>query len=158
MNQIMQPPAAELSSVEYAHQVVENFKTLYQTLSKDTVHSGIIEAVYSENIHFIDSFHDIKGRDAFIRYCESIYENVKYSRFTFHTEMVNSQQAMLTWTMNYAHPQLKGGSDIAVKGASHIKIDKGVYFHQDFVDGGELLYDHIPVLGWILQKIKNRMI
>lgn len=138
--------------------LVEDFKHLYQTLSAKNVHSGMIQQVYGEDITFIDSFHHIEGREDLIKYCESIYENVLYSQFIFHEELVNDHQAMLTWTMNYAHPRLNGGKNIEVKGSSHIRFKEKVYFHQDYVDGGELLYEHIPVLSWIIKKLKDRMV
>jgi len=138
--------------------LIEDFKHLYQTLCAENVHSGLIERVYTDDVIFVDSFHNIEGINNFIRYCDSIYENVKYSQFTFHEELVNEHQAMLTWTMNYAHPRLNGGENIEVSGASHIRFGDKIYFHQDYVDGGELLYEHIPVLSWVLKKLKDRMV
>jgi hypothetical protein len=144
--------------IESAKLLVENFKQLYQTLNKDNVHSGLLQNVYAHNINFVDSFHDISGIDSFTDYCESIYENVIYSRFDFHDEMISDHQAMLTWTMHYAHPRLNGGKDISVKGTSHIKFFEKVFLHQDYVDGGKLLYEHVPVLSWVIKKLKSRMI
>jgi hypothetical protein len=141
-----------------AHLLIEDFKQLYQTLNSNNVHSGLLQKVYSDDVNFIDSFHNISGIDSFIDYCESIYENVIYSRFIFHDQMVDENQAMLTWTMHYAHPRLNGGKDIAVEGSTHIKFSNKVYVHQDYVDGGKLLYEHIPLLSWIIKKLKNRMV
>lgn len=138
--------------------LIDNFKNLYQNLNKDTVESGLIEAVYSENMVFKDTFHEFENRSDFILYCHSIYENVIYSKFEFHETMISNEQAMLTWTMHYAHPKLKSGGNIAVKGASHIKFSNSVHYHQDYIDGGELLYEHIPVLSWVIKKLKSRMV
>jgi hypothetical protein len=145
------------TDIESAKILVENFKQLYQTLNVSNVHNGLLQKVYAQDINFIDSFHNISGIDSFTDYCESIYENVVYSRFDFHDEMISDHQAMLTWTMHYAHPRLNGGKNIAVKGTSHIKFSEKVFLHQDYVDGGKLLYEHIPVLSWIIKKLKNRM-
>lgn len=138
--------------------LVNDFKTLYQTLNSKNIHDGLIEKVYRDDIQFKDSFHQLNGLDEFTRYCDSIYENVIYSTFDFHEEMVSEQQAMLTWTMNYAHPKLNGGKNIAVKGSSHIRYTDKIYLHQDYIDGGELLYEHIPVLSWVIKKLKARMV
>jgi hypothetical protein len=139
-------------------QLVNDFKSLYQTLNKSNIHDGLIPKVYRHDIQFKDSFHELDGIDAFTQYCESVYENVIYSTFDFHDEMISDDQAMLTWTMNYAHPKLNGGNNIAVKGASHIRYTDRVYLHQDYIDGGELLYEHIPVLSWVIKKLKSRMV
>lgn len=138
--------------------LINDFKSLYQTLNKDTVESGIIERVYSGDMVFKDAFHEFANRADFILYCHSIYENVIYSKFDFHETMISNEQAMLTWTMHYAHPKLNAGANIEVKGASHIKFSNQVYYHQDYIDGGELLYEHIPVLSWVIKKLKSRMV
>ena len=138
--------------------LIDDFKNLYQSLNKDTIESGIIERVYCNEMIFKDTFHEFTSRDDFIHYCHSIYENVKYSRFEFHETMASNDQAMLTWTMHYAHPKLNGGENIAVKGSSHIKFTDHVFYHQDYIDGGELLYEHIPVLSWVIKKLKARMV
>jgi hypothetical protein len=141
-----------------AVRLVNDFKALYQSLNKNNIHDGLISKVYRHDIQFKDSFHELDGIDAFTQYCESVYENVIYSTFDFHEEMISEDQAMLTWTMNYAHPKLNDGNNIAVKGASHIRYSDRVYLHQDYIDGGELLYEHIPVLRWVIKKLKSRMV
>ncbi len=143
---------------KYAVQLVNSFKELYQTLNKDNIHDGLIPKVYRNDIQFKDSFHELDGIENFTKYCDSVYENVIYSTFDFHNEMISDDQAMLTWTMNYAHPKLNGGNNIAVKGASHIRYSDKVFLHQDYIDGGELLYEHIPILSWIIKKLKSRMV
>ena len=49
------------------------------------------------------------------------------------------------------------GKPISVQGTSHIRFTDKVYFHQDYFDGGALLYEHVPVLGSIIQQLKKRM-
>jgi hypothetical protein len=141
-----------------AVRLVSDFKALYQSLNKDNIHDGLISKVYRNDIQFKDSFHELNGIDAFIQYCESVYENVTYSTFVFHDEMISKDQAMLTWTINYAHPKLNSGHNIAVKGASHIRYSDAVYLHQDYIDGGQLLYEHVPILSWVINKLKSRMV
>ena len=141
-----------------ANKVVEDFKFLYQNLNASNINDGLIEQVYRDDIQFKDSFHELKGMSDFHGYFESVDENVIYSRFEFHEQLVDEERAMLTWTMNYAHPKLNNGNNIAVQGASHICYSDKVYYHQDYIDGGELLYEHIPVLGWVIQKLKDRMV
>lgn len=137
--------------------LVESFKHLYNTLNSDTCKSGIIEIVYAPHMVFVDCFHNIQGIDAFNDYCASIYQNVQFCQFEFHDEFIKSDSAMLTWTMAYIHPQLNGGKTIYVNGSSHIRFNDKVYHHQDYVDGGALLYEHIPVLKRIIQFLKKRM-
>jgi len=137
--------------------LVESFKHLFNTLNSDTCNSGIIEMVYGENIEFIDCFHHVVGVESFHKYLASIYENVQFCQFEFHDEFIKQDSAMLTWTMAYIHPQLNGGNTIYVNGSSHIKFDEKIYYHQDYVDGGALLYEHVPVLRRVIHFLKKRM-
>ncbi len=137
--------------------LVDSFKHLYNTLSIDTCKSGIIEMVYGDNMEFKDCFHDINGIGAFRDYCASIYENVQFCQFKFHDEFIKKDSAMLTWTMAYRHPKLNSGNTIYVNGSSHIRFNDKVFYHQDYVDGGALLYEHVPVLRRIITFLKKRM-
>lgn len=136
---------------------LEAFKSLFEQLNASTVDSGIIEKVYAENMCFEDSFHSFHDRAGFIDYCRELYKNVREVRFDFHDQFVGPQQAMLTWTMHYRHPRLNGGKMITVEGASHLRIDDKVTYHRDYFDGGELLYEHIPLLSSIIKGLKRRL-
>lgn len=137
--------------------LIEHFKSLYRSMCAEDLQHELFNEVYAENLLFQDSFHKIETREAFAQYCAELYENLKSCDFDFHDEWVNEGQAMLTWTMTYRHPKLKRGRHISVEGASHLRFNQKVYFHQDYFDGGALLYEHIPLLGSVIQKLKNRM-
>ena len=141
-----------------AEDLVSAFKRVYQQLNAITLGQGLIESVYDERMNFEDSFHAIEGREAFIAYCESLYENVQQIDFVFHEQWIKPGQAMLTWTMTYRHPRLKRGQEIEVQGATHLRFDEKITFHQDFFDGGQLLYEQIPLLGTLIQGLKKRML
>ncbi len=74
-------------SMEQAENLVNDFKTLYQTLNAKNIHDGLIQKVYRDDIQFKDSFHELDGIDAFTKYCDSVYENVVYSTFDFHDQI-----------------------------------------------------------------------
>lgn len=141
----------------HSETLVAAFKSLFQQLDKSNIHSGIIETVYDTNLLFEDSFHRINGRQAFKSYCESVYENVKFCAFDFHQQWVTDSDAMLIWTMHYAHPRLNKGKEITVQGSSHLRFEEKVFYHRDYFDGGQILYEHVPLLGKAIQHLKNRM-
>ncbi|MFV1871912.1 MAG: nuclear transport factor 2 family protein [Oleiphilus sp.] len=141
------------------HQLlVEHFKTLYRTMCSEDLQKELFETVYREDLEFKDSFHCIEGRDSFFNYCAELYENLSACEFEFHDHWINEGQAMLTWTMTYQHPKLNNGANILVQGATHLRFEEQVYFHQDYFDGGALLYEHVPVLGKIIKQLKKRMV
>jgi hypothetical protein len=143
--------------IEHANNVTAQFKRLYANLDQANSGSDLIDQLYSEDMMFKDSFHSINGRDEFKLYCASLYENLSACDFLFHKNWITENDAMLTWTMTFSHPRLKGGRLISVEGASEISFDEKIYFHQDYFDGGDLLYEHVPVLGSVISYLKKRM-
>lgn len=138
-------------------EVVERFQDLYHNLNRDTCDTGIIEAVYDLDLLFEDSFHRLESRQQFIDYCESLYENVQSISFDFHDAWISDNDAMLTWTMRYRHPRIKGGAEVSIEGSSLIRFNNKVYYHRDYFDGGEMLYENLPILGRLIKQLKKRM-
>ncbi len=146
-----------------SERVVHRFKRLYQQLNAGNAHGSLIDQVYSPEMVFEDSFHRIEGVPDFKAYCASVYENLSYCHFEFHQSWINQEDAMLIWTMRYAHPRLNKGNEITLEGASHIRFDNiryegKVYYHRDYFDGGRLLYEHVPLLGSVIKQLKKRMV
>ena len=56
-------------------------------------------------------------------------------------------------------PGLNNGEEVTLEGNSYIKFNENnlVIYHRDYFDMGEFIYEHIPVLGWTLKKIKNKL-
>ena len=56
------------------------------------------------------------------------------------------------------HPSLRAGDTIRVEGASYLRTHNGkIYYHRDYFDMGAMLYEHLPLLGRIVQRIKKRL-
>ncbi|MFT6904081.1 MAG: hypothetical protein ACJAS1_000726 [Oleiphilaceae bacterium] len=156
-NKLSSQKNSELKANPQSLLLVEHFKSLYRTMCAEDLQEELLEEVYDEDLLFQDSFHKIQSRAAFLRYCSELYQNLKSCDFDFHDQWISDGQAMLTWTMAYSHPKLNRGKHISVSGSSHIRFNEKVYFHQDYFDGGALLYEHVPVLGSIIQQLKKRM-
>ena len=156
-NQALSGAVSYSQSEAKSQLLIEHFKSLYRSMCAEDLQQDLLNEVYAENLLFQDSFHKIEGRDAFLHYCAELYQNLKSCDFDFHDQWINGGQAMLTWTMTYRHPKLNRGRYISVQGASHIRFNEKIYFHQDYFDGGALLYEHVPVLGSVIQQLKKRM-
>ena len=137
--------------------IVTTFKSLYKKMDAKTANLQNLAHVYASDLHFEDSFHQINGIHAFERYCQSLFQNLLSIRFDFHQTMLDPNQAMLTWTMCYRHRSLKRGKEIRVDGASHLQFNQKVFFHKDYFDGGQLIYEHLPVFGRLVTGIKQRV-
>jgi len=145
-------------------ELINQFKTVYHHLNADNVDS--LAEVYAAELTFIDPFHRIDGLDAFKAYIRNLYANVSQCRFEFGEPVAQSllvdspsqlRRVYLDWTMTFCHPRLNKGQPISVPGVSQLQCDEKIIRHQDFFDGGALLYQHIPVLGQVIKRLKRRM-
>ena len=145
-------------------EIVQQFMTMYQTLNKDNLH--LLQPVYSDDVVFIDALHEIKGLPALESYFAGMYGNLTSSSIEI-TDVQSSQPtesesgegvAYLTWEMSYAHPKLAGGKTISLDGVTKIKFTDKVIYHRDYADMGQMLYEHIPVLGSAIRLIKRRAV
>jgi hypothetical protein len=148
--------------------LLELFKSVYNQLNTGNAQGPLLDSLYTRDVVFEDPFHRIEGLSKMKDYCESVYENVTYCQFEFHRHWASHDDAMLTWTMEVSHPKLNKGDRYQVEGSTFIQfqsVDAGdegtslkVSYHRDYYDAGQSLYEHIPLMGAAIQKLKNRMV
>ena len=135
--------------------VLTNFCSVYQGLNTGNLNQ--LNDIYSSDIEFVDAVETIQGLEALTTYFEHLYANMKYCRFLIDNVIEQEGQACLIWRMEYAHNKINAGKMITVDGSSHLKFTDKVYFHRDYVDMGQMLYEHLPLVGRIIKGIKNKV-
>ena len=133
---------------------LEQFVETYQSLSKNNLDS--LRAVYSDDIQFVDNLHHLNGFEALLNYFESQYSNLSHCKFQILEAHQSGDDAWITWEMDFAHPRLNRGQSIIVPGASHLRINTLVYYHRDYFDMGQVLYENLPVIGPAIRWIKRK--
>lgn len=128
----------------------------YQKLSVDNLH--LLELIYDESVEFQDPAHQLKGFDNLSHYFAELYTNLSSCTFKITNVLLDGEHAAIYWQMTYTHPKLNKGNEVFVEGHSLIKgRDNKVISHRDYVDFGAMLYEHIPLLGSIVKKVKSRL-
>ncbi|WP_443019961.1 nuclear transport factor 2 family protein [Shewanella sp. OMA3-2] len=137
--------------------IIKHFIQLYQQLNKGNLQR--LSEIYAANIKFQDPLHQVNGLKQLTEYFANLYENVSHIHFDItHTIVSDCQlQASLFWTMSYTHPKLNKGQIIKVDGMSLLKFNKIIFYHRDYFDAGEMLYQHVPILGGVIRMLNNRM-
>jgi len=136
----------------------ERFQTLYHHLNRDTISRELLSTCYADNIVFSDPFHEIHGIRELTDYFIGMYSNVNHIDFIFTSSWHQDERSMLRWTMNFRHPRLRNGELISIEGCSELRWENNrIVYHRDFFDAGAMLYERIPLLGWVIRKLKERM-
>jgi hypothetical protein len=133
-----------------------NFTDAYQQLSVENL--ACLKSVYHPDVEFQDPLHELSGFASLAGYFDDLYENVSSCRFVINQVMYKDNNAAIYWTMTYQHKKLNGGKSIEVQGHSLLKGQGNkVIYHRDYLDVGQMLYEHIPVLGGIIRWLKKRI-
>ncbi|RRJ83837.1 nuclear transport factor 2 family protein [Aestuariirhabdus litorea] len=136
--------------------IIQRFKDYYSDFDQQSVES--LGELYAVDMHFRDPLHQLDGLEAVQLYFEELSRDLTHCRFEFLHEMVNASCAYFHWTMHYAHPRIKGGQALSLNGVTHIRFDDRVLFHEDFYDMGAMLYQHLPLLGWAVRSLNQRLL
>jgi hypothetical protein len=136
--------------------ILTRFKSFYADLVR--TEWAQIDDIYTSDICFCDPIHCVKGLPDLHNYIAELCESLTTCRFEYLDEVVMDGTAYIKWNMTYAHPSIKGGKILTLRGVTQIEFnDSGIYYHEDIYDMGAMLYEHIPVLGSGVRWIKHRL-
>ncbi|MBJ7538023.1 nuclear transport factor 2 family protein [Marinomonas transparens] len=134
--------------------LVERFKAFYVDVKHPPLDQ--IGEIYTENVFFKDPVHELRGVEELHAYLSEMCINVDSGRFEYLDQMVSEGKAYIKWNMHFKHPKL-GRKTITVRGITQIEFNERIYFHEDVYDLGQLIYEHIPLLGSVVKGLKNRL-
>jgi ketosteroid isomerase-like protein len=136
--------------------VLQDFVEFYQQL--DTSSAKNLCNIYSEEIVFVDPVSTYKGLPALELYFSTLLSDTNTCHFIIQELNHHTDTAFVTWQMSFSHPKLKKGKLIVVDGTSHILIkDNKIVSQRDYYDLGNMLYEHLPVLGYLVRYLKRKL-
>ncbi len=137
-----------------APDALSRFRDLFNQMASGNI--GNLSEVYSNDVIFTDPFRTVRGLEALEQYLRASYNNVIECRFEFADSVVTDNSACLTWRMMLRHKRIRGGAQIHVDGASHLCFRNGkVFYHRDYFDIGQLLYENLPLLGRAVRWLRK---
>ncbi|WP_163834628.1 nuclear transport factor 2 family protein [Spartinivicinus ruber] len=147
-----------MPAVNY-EEILTAFKGRYLLLNRDNLNQ--LSTMYTEDVVFIDPVNKFTSLTSLQNYFEALYQNLTSCTFKFEEETyINSQGiATIPWQLTYSHLKLNRNQPIQLSGISLIKfLDNGkAFYHRDYFDLGSMLYEHIPVLGYLVKKLKHNI-
>lgn len=74
-------------------------------------------------------------------------------------EMVQEDTHVVMWTMTLRAKKLNKGRETALQGNSIIRFGEVglVTYHRDYFDMGVFVYRHVPVVGWLVEKVNKSL-
>ncbi|WP_249411633.1 nuclear transport factor 2 family protein [Marinomonas sp. A3A] len=134
--------------------LIERFKAFYLDVKHPKLDK--IDDVYAEDVLFKDPVHELRGAENLHAYLSEMCVNVHSGRFEYLDQIVSDNTAYIKWNMHFKHPKL-GNKTITVRGISQVQFNERIYFHEDVYDLGQLIYEHVPLLGAVVKGLKKRL-
>lgn len=135
--------------------LINRLMRFYENFSADNL--ARLDELYTQDIEFLDPVHRVEGILSLKHYMKKMATSLTHYRIRYLDVLAGENTAYLTWEMDFAHPRIKGGEVITIRGMSQLKFTHKIYFHEDSYDLGAMLYDNLPVLGGITRALKSRM-
>lgn len=138
--------------------MIKALKSFYAEMESSKLDE--LDEFYHAEITFTDPVHQVNGLEHLKSYLENSIKNIEYCHFNFINELFDDEGGFLVWQMRFAHPKIRDGAEIVVPGVTQLKFAEDgatIREHTDFYDMGALVYEHVPVMGWLANKVKDRM-
>jgi len=117
-----------------------------------------LTTLYHLDAELTDPFGKHQGLSAIQHYFSQLLTHVKHCHFTVDSVICDDHRFTATWTMNWSHPRISGGKTLLLAGCSIVEIKNDLIIRQrDYYDAGEMLYEHLPLLGWAIRRVKRRL-
>lgn len=135
----------------------EKVQWSFNTLNKSNV-GEVVDQFYHQDMEFSDPIVKVKGREAMKKYYANMYKNVKEVKFDFSEFVSMNDTVVGVWVMTLQTDSLNGGEPFKVEGNSLIRFKNGqAIYHRDYFDVGAMVYERIPVVGWMVRKVKSKL-
>lgn len=138
-------------------EAIARFVDFYREYTAAHVHAHVRE-VYAEDAFFRDAFREVQGIDAIEEYFARAARSADLVRFEIESVAEADGNYYVRWVMKYQATRDATEPLDEALGVSHVRFDPAgkVVFQQDYMDPARAVYEKVPLLGWILYKIRSR--
>ena len=116
-------------------------------------------SVYAVNAYLNDTLAQITGAEAIRDYFVSSLAGAEHVAVEVTDVAVSGGNYYFRWIMDIQFMSLKKGEVTRSVGMSHVRFDRDgkVVFHNDYWDSTSGFFEHVPVVGWLIRRVKNRV-
>lgn len=135
-----------------------NFIELFKEFKKKDMRPGV-ESVYAEELYFNDTLHTFSSRDVMLEYMQETADRVDYTNVEIKDIVQSGDDYYVRWAMDVGFDVLGKQIKTHSIGMTHVRFDESgkINFHQDFWDNTEGFFRHLPVIGFLINKSKDRL-
>jgi len=126
----------------------------FETIAPDSLPR--LAGIYTDDVYFKDPFNEVRGLAAVTRIFAHMFEQVDGPRFVITGSVLQGDQAFVTWDFRFRMKRF-ARDEQCIRGASQLKFaaDGRAFFHRDYWDAAEELYEKLPLLGALMRTLKR---
>lgn len=132
------------------------FQAYFESLTPLTLTE--LGQVYAADARFKDPFNAVHGLDAVRRIFAHMFATTQSPRFVVLHALGDATQGYITWDFHF-RSMGRGARDWTIHGATRLEFNTHgmVSLHRDYWDAAEELYEHLPLLGAVLRRVKRQL-
>lgn len=130
------------------------YAAFFQTLTPYTPFS-LYEKIFAPEVRFSDPFQSVQGIKKVHHIFAHMYSTLKEPRFEVTQVCQNGHVAFISWEFHF----VRGEKADTFEGVSKVRFNDEdlVIEHIDYWDAASNVYEKIPLLGWVLRRIKGML-
>lgn len=131
----------------------ERYRHFLETLTPESL-DHLREHV-TPDVHFKDPFNDVHSANDMAKIFRHMFAAVGDVRFIVHRAMTEGDVCLMEWRFE----GILRGRPWSFDGTSRIRFaeDGRVYEHIDYWDAATNFYERLPIIGWLLAKLRGRL-
>ena len=137
---------------------VERFKDFLSVISEEQVRTKL-RKTYAKDAYFNDTLREFRDVDSIEAYLIKTAQNVDTCTVEFLDQASSGGEYYFRWLMKIRFKKFRKGEEQDSIGITHIRFNKEglVVFHQDYWDAAGNFFEKVPVVGWMIRRIKGSL-
>lgn len=125
----------------------------FETLSPESLPT--LMALYASDACFKDPFNDVQGVAPIEHIFKHMFHQVQAPQFKVTSVIASQDAVFMAWVFSFGAQHTRS----QINGSTHflLNADGKIIVHRDYWDAAQELYEHVPVLGWVLRRIRRRL-
>jgi len=136
---------------------IVRFVHFFETLAPASV--ARLGEVYAPDVYFKDPFNEVHTLAQVQQIFSHMYVTLDKPCFVVTGQVGEGRECFLTWNFEFRFRNHRPGVLQTIRGTSHLKFDDAgrVYYHRDYWDAAEELYEKLPLVGSLMRWLRKRV-
>lgn len=135
---------------------LDKFGALFSQFANDDAFDRRVRDFYAGELYFNDTFNTFTNIDDLVAYLKETADHGIGIEVNIDDIAQNNYDYYIRWTMHLIFSETETLTSV---GMTHLRFDenKKVVLHQDYWDGVEGFYQNVPLVGYLVKQVRNRL-